>query len=164
MSTNETPDASVVEGRRAQRELYGDTLDVRLGAIMRDYGIPQRRLAAVLGLSAPMLSQLISARRVKIGNPLAYERMVTLERRAQEARTGAGETVLEEVTASDITTTTQQRIHGETRESETPSLARQVRDHVGTSELAAACAALRDVPGVAVLAALLDEALDGEAR
>ena len=43
------------------------------------YGITQRRLAQVLGLSAPMLSQLISGRRIKIGNPAVYERLVMLE-------------------------------------------------------------------------------------
>ncbi|SJM70841.1 hypothetical protein [Gulosibacter sp. 10] len=108
MTAHEDP--AVHANRRAQCELYGDTLEARLGAVRRAYGIPQRRLAQVLGVSAPMLSQLISARRVKMGNPLAYERMVELERRAGELARTDVETILGEVAAADITTTTQQRI------------------------------------------------------
>jgi hypothetical protein len=63
-----------------------------------------------LGISAPMLSQLISARRVKMGNTLAYERMVTLEKRASEAADPASvQRVLDEVAASDVATTLQMR-------------------------------------------------------
>ena len=45
----------------------GDVLD-RCRAVL---GLNQSRLAALLGISAPMLSQVMSAQRIKIGNPNA---------------------------------------------------------------------------------------------
>lgn len=62
-----------------QIQLYGQPLSERFGNVVAAYHITQRRLAEVLGLSAPMLSQLISGRRIKIGNPAVYERLVMLE-------------------------------------------------------------------------------------
>ena len=47
------------------------------------YGLSQRALAQTLGLSAPMLSQLASGQRIKIGSPAVYARLVMLEERAQ---------------------------------------------------------------------------------
>lgn len=86
-----------------QRAIYGTTLAERFGAVMDDYGLSQRSLAKVLGLSAPMLSQLIGARRIKIGNPAVYGRLVMLEARATEADR---EAVLREVEAADPATAT----------------------------------------------------------
>lgn len=96
-----------------QRAIYGTSLAERFGAVMKDYGLSQRSLAAVLGISAPMLSQLIGARRIKIGNPAVYERLVMLE---QRAGTSDIEHVLSEVEKSQpVLTTTQIQtgIHGE---------------------------------------------------
>lgn len=144
-----TPAADELDANRvAQRALYGETLETRLGAITRAYGISQRRLARALGISAPMLSQLISAKRVKMGNPLAHERMAVLEQRADEADTPArAEEILEAVGASDIATTTQMRT--DARRGETPDgdrraevLAAMLRDDVGEGELSAALHAL----------------------
>ena len=84
--------------RGQQRALYGMPLSERFGAVMRDYGLSQRELAGVLGLSAPMLSQLISAQRIKIGNPAVYERLVMLEERRDEVDLPA---VLQQVQDSD---------------------------------------------------------------
>lgn len=96
-----------------QIKLYGQPLSERFGAVVGAYGITQRRLAEVLGLSAPMLSQLNSGRRIKIGNPAVYERLVMLE---QRAGTSDIENVLIEVEQSQpVLTTTQIQtgIHGE---------------------------------------------------
>src|SRR5690625_126923 len=71
-----------MSGIQRQVELYGEPLRDRFRRVIDVYGISQRRLAGVLGLSAPMLSQLISATRTKIGNPAVYERLVLLEQRA----------------------------------------------------------------------------------
>lgn len=68
-----------------QIALYGEPLGTRFGRVMQAYDLSQRRLAATLGLSAPMLSQLISGKRTKIGNPAVYERLVLLEQRSSEA-------------------------------------------------------------------------------
>lgn len=64
--------------RQTQRELYGEPVADIVGRIMSSLGLTQVRLAEVLGLSAPMLSQLIGARRVKIGNPAVLGRLRSL--------------------------------------------------------------------------------------
>ena len=62
-----------------QTEIYGESWAVRLHRLMAAYRLSQARLAGVIGLSAPMLSQLISGQRVKISNPAVYGRIVGLE-------------------------------------------------------------------------------------
>ncbi|MGM7666904.1 DNA-binding protein [Microbacterium sp. A93] len=86
-----------------QRAIYGTSLSERFGDLMAAYRLSQRSLARVLGLSAPMLSQLINAQRIKIGNPAVYERFVMLEERQDEADL---QRVLDEVQASEPVLTT----------------------------------------------------------
>lgn len=74
MSTPETEAAN----RQTQRELYGEPIADIVGRITSALGLTQGRLAEVIGLSAPMLSQLVSARRVKIGNPAVLGRLQSL--------------------------------------------------------------------------------------
>lgn len=62
-------------GREAQAEIYGEPLGDILARCGRVLGLNQAQLAAVLGISAPMLSQLVNGRRVKIGNPVAAQRL-----------------------------------------------------------------------------------------
>lgn len=64
--------------RQTQRELYGEPIADIAHRITTTLGLTQGRLAEVLGLSAPMLSQLIGARRVKIGNPAVLGRLQSL--------------------------------------------------------------------------------------
>lgn len=66
------------EGRAAQADIYGEPLGDILGRCARVLGLNQSQLADVLGISAPMLSQLVNARRVKIGNPVAAQRLQVL--------------------------------------------------------------------------------------
>lgn len=135
-------EATIAANRQAQRDLYGDTLEARISALTRTYGVSQRRLAQALGISAPMLSQLISARRVKMGNTLAYERMVTLETRAHEITDpGTAEDVLQQVAASDVATTLQMRTrpapeHSETLAAVPPDQLRAARDRLAAEGLA----------------------------
>lgn len=63
----------------AQTEMYGEPLGRRIGRLLTAYGVSQARLAAVLGLSPPMLSQLMSGQRAKISNPAVLGRLVRLE-------------------------------------------------------------------------------------
>jgi transcriptional regulator with XRE-family HTH domain len=65
----------------AQREWYGEPLGDRVRRLLVAFGISQGALAAVLGVSPPMLSQLMRGRRAKIGNPAVLARLVTLERK-----------------------------------------------------------------------------------
>lgn len=69
-----TEDAAITQ----QRALYGASLAQLTGDVMASFGLSQAALARILGLSAPMLSQLISGHRVKIGNPAAVHRLQAL--------------------------------------------------------------------------------------
>ncbi len=69
-----------------QRTLYGAPLAELASQATSALGLTQGRLAEVLGLSAPMLSQLLSGQRVKIGNPAVVHRLqsvLTLAGRAE---------------------------------------------------------------------------------
>lgn len=68
-----------------QRALYGEPLRDLADRVMTALGLTQGRLAEALGLSAPMLSQLLSGRRVKIGNPAVVHRLQSLLDLADEA-------------------------------------------------------------------------------
>lgn len=71
----------LARNRCRQRELYGAPLGDRLRRLTAELGITQGRLARTLGLSPAMLSQLASARRVKIGDPAVLARLQLLDRR-----------------------------------------------------------------------------------
>jgi transcriptional regulator with XRE-family HTH domain len=74
-----------------QRELYGEPLGDRIRRLQAALGVSQARLADGLGLSTAMLSQLVSARRVKIGDPGVLARLALLDRYVR--RLPAGESV-----------------------------------------------------------------------
>ena len=65
----------ILTHREEQRRLYGEPLSDIVSRIMSSLSLTQGRVADVLGLSAPMLSQLASGRRFKIGNPQVVERL-----------------------------------------------------------------------------------------
>jgi transcriptional regulator with XRE-family HTH domain len=71
-------DDAVSRNRARQVEWYGESLGDRLGRLRHHLGLSQAALAQALGLSAPMLSQLISAQRAKIGNPAVLGRLIAL--------------------------------------------------------------------------------------
>jgi hypothetical protein len=86
--THDAPDVGaaalrhrIARNRDRQRELYGAPLGERLRRLTGELGITQGRLAQTLGLSPAMLSQLASARRVKIGDPAVLARLQLLDRR-----------------------------------------------------------------------------------
>jgi transcriptional regulator with XRE-family HTH domain len=64
-----------------QREWYGEPLGDRVRRLVVAFNVSQAQLADVLGISAPMLSQVMSGRRAKIGNPSVLARMIMLERK-----------------------------------------------------------------------------------
>lgn len=76
---------AVRRNRELQRRFYGEPLGDRLRRLLAGYGISQSVLAATLGLSTSMLSQLMSGRRAKIGTPAVLGRMLMLERRLADA-------------------------------------------------------------------------------
>jgi transcriptional regulator with XRE-family HTH domain len=78
----------VERNRQAQREAYGEPLVDVFRRLMQAFELSQAGLARVLGISPPMLSQLISAHRVKIGNPAVLHRVRALEELAVQVREG----------------------------------------------------------------------------
>jgi hypothetical protein len=90
----------LARNRQRQRELYGLPLGDRVRRLTATLGITQARLARALGISPAMLSQLASARRVKIGDPGVLARLHLLDRRCATAPppgTAAVEALLDEV-------------------------------------------------------------------
>jgi transcriptional regulator with XRE-family HTH domain len=75
--------ARLADNRERQRELYGAPLGDRVRRVTGALGISQARLARTLGISPAMLSQLVSARRVKIGDPAVLARMLMLDNRCR---------------------------------------------------------------------------------
>jgi hypothetical protein len=84
-----TPMDQTAQNRQLQTELYGEPLGDLVRRISGTLGLTQARLAEVIGLSAPMLSQLMSAQRVKIGNPGVVSRLQALDELA--GREGAAQ-------------------------------------------------------------------------
>lgn len=81
-------DEVLAEHRRRQAELYGEPLGDLIGRVAGRLGMTRARVAEVLGLSAPMVSQLMSAQRIKIGNPLVVRRLQDLVALANEVAAG----------------------------------------------------------------------------
>jgi predicted transcriptional regulator len=144
-----------------QREWYGEPLGDRVRRLVVAFDVSQAQLADVLGLSPPMLSQLMSGRRAKIGNPAVLARMVMLERRVLTPDVASGapaaiRAALEEVRDSRPTVscdTLPVEEHGD--EVLVPGLRRVA----APAELAAAAGLLQE--GFPLLAGLLRRAAGG---
>lgn len=78
----------LVANRHRQAQLYGAPLATVIEGIGHSLGMTQGRIAQVVGLSAPMLSHLVSGRRVKIGNPMAHARLTQLRALAEDVAAG----------------------------------------------------------------------------
>ena len=68
-----------------QRQLYGEPVKELVRRVTDELGLTQSAVASVLGLSPAMMSQLVHAQRVKIGNPVAVARLQALLGLADEA-------------------------------------------------------------------------------
>ena len=93
-----------------QREWYGEPLGDRVRRLVVAFDVSQANLADVLGISAPMLSQVMSGRRAKIGNPQVLARLIMLERKVLTPDVAAGkrealQRALEDVRASNPSVT-----------------------------------------------------------
>ncbi|GGB84139.1 hypothetical protein N798_09905 [Knoellia flava TL1] len=76
---------ATTDPRDQQRLLYGAPLSELAATVRSSLGLTQGRLAEVLGLSAPMFSQLVSGQRIKIGNPAVVRRLQLLLDLSSEA-------------------------------------------------------------------------------
>lgn len=145
--------------RDRQRELYGAPLGDIATGLMSALGLNQVRLAHALGLSAPMLSQLLSGQRTKIGNPAVVHRLQALSDLADDAaRLTADEVAhrLEAIRTEQATITTRTTVAGG---AVPPGLLDGLRGLASSSELARA-ANLLDAEGISDLAVALREASD----
>ncbi|WP_329000204.1 helix-turn-helix domain-containing protein [Kribbella sp. NBC_00709] len=70
---------SYARNLKLQLEWYGEPLGVRFRRLLGRLELSQAQLAGILGLSAPMLSQLMSGQRAKISNPTVLTRLLQLE-------------------------------------------------------------------------------------
>ncbi|MGP4018178.1 helix-turn-helix domain-containing protein [Saccharopolyspora sp. 5N708] len=86
-----TESKNVQRNLALQRQWYGEPLGDRVRRLVVAFRISQAQLAEVLGISAPMLSQVMSGRRAKIGNPSVLARLVMLERKVLIPGVAAGE-------------------------------------------------------------------------
>ena len=80
---------AVRRNRELQRRLYGEPLGDRLRRLLGALDVSQAVLADALGVSSPMLSQLMSGRRVKIGSPAVLGRLLMLEQRVAAGDAGS---------------------------------------------------------------------------
>ncbi|OZM74391.1 transcriptional regulator [Amycolatopsis antarctica] len=85
-----------------QREWYGEPLGDRVRRLVVAFNVSQAFLAEVLGISAPMLSQVMSGRRAKIGNPVVLARMIMLERKVLTPGVAAGDADAMQAALEDV--------------------------------------------------------------
>jgi predicted transcriptional regulator len=83
------PQDATAKARELQSNWYGEPLGTLFRRLINDLGLNQARLATVLGLSAPMLSQLMSGQRAKIGNPAVVQRVQALQELSGQVNAGA---------------------------------------------------------------------------
>lgn len=72
---------SIAENRAEQADLYGVPLADVVHALTVRLRISQSRLAAVLGVSPAMLSQLVSGQRIAVRDPSVLHRLRVLQYR-----------------------------------------------------------------------------------
>ncbi|RZQ59778.1 helix-turn-helix domain-containing protein [Amycolatopsis suaedae] len=85
-----------------QREWYGEPLGDRVRRLVVAFDVSQAYLAEVLGISAPMLSQVMSGRRAKIGNPAVLARMIMLERKVLLPEVASGDVAATKAALEDV--------------------------------------------------------------
>ncbi|CAI9415522.1 DNA-binding protein [Nocardioides sp. T2.26MG-1] len=159
--TSEPPETDKIA---VQRRLYGEPIGVLVRRVTTGLELSQARVAEVLGVSPPMLSQLVSGHRVKIGNPLAVARLQTLLALVEEASSLPRDAVnrrLEEIRDHHGTLATGQFVRG----TEPALLVRRLLRAVASGqELERAAAALSDVsPGLAEVVRIYGTSTEEEA-
>jgi hypothetical protein len=79
------PDPEIAANRERQRALYGAPVADTVHRVVKALGISQGMLARTVGVSPAMLSQLVTGRRVKIGDPAVLARLRRLDERGEVA-------------------------------------------------------------------------------
>ena len=126
-------DPKIVQRNLAlQRQWYGEPLGDRVRRLVRAFNVSQANLADTLGISAPMLSQVMSGRRAKIGNPSVLARLFMLERKVLVPDVAAGKPEAIKQALDDV------------RDSK-PTVGRDLLRVDGSPDASAAVAALRNI-------------------
>ncbi|MGI8524269.1 MAG: hypothetical protein ACR2K3_13325 [Nocardioides sp.] len=151
-----------------QAELYGATIGGSVRRISATLGLSQAAVARVLGISAPMLSQLVHAQRIKVGNPLALQRLQSLLALADEVDSGLAHDAvaprLEAIAAEESTTLTRRRDPSAPAEA-SAAISGVLRAVAGGREIAEAAALLAAThPEVAELLRVYGTGTPEEAR
>lgn len=118
--------ADVESNRAAQRELYGEPLGEVVDRCRAVLGLTQARVAALLGISAPMLSQVMTGHRIKIGNPAAVQRLRVMLDVAEQV-TQERLTVAEAIARVEAAGASGDVLTGTTRGTSAAELAEQVQ-------------------------------------
>lgn len=85
-----------------QKQWYGEPMGDRVRRLVVAFDVSQAYLADVLGISAPMLSQVMSGRRAKIGNPAVLARLIMLERKILTPGVASGDQTAIEEAMNDV--------------------------------------------------------------
>lgn len=162
---------TVERNRAAQQEAYGEPLAEAFRRLMGAFGLSQAGLARVLGMSPPMLSQLVNAQRVKIGNPAVLHRMQSLDELAEAVRTGGVATEDVPARLADIQGSTGQWTRTDAHAAPTPEEAvvdgvrNLLRAVASGQELRSAATVLEaEHPGLAEVLRVYGMGADGPAR
>lgn len=134
----------VAANREAQRQMYGEPLGGIVDRCRSVLGVTQARIAALLGISAPMLSQVMSGQRIRIGNPEAVQRLQVMVEAVEAVE--AGQIAVEEAvaqiaaaqTSADVLTGTTRRAAPRDTASAIQALFRRVASATECLEAAAA--------------------------
>lgn len=163
----------IARNRARQTEWYGEPLGERFRRLLDRLGLPQSALAEALGLSAPMLSQLMSGHRAKISNPAVMSRLIAIESMVTEpgfVRLSAAQTRerLEQIRAQSASTPSPLRIAVPPRQpAPDPVSAIQslLRGLASAAEIEGAAKLLEDdYPDLAELLRVYGNGRTGEAR
>ena len=152
--------------RAQQRELYGAPLNELLGRCGAALNLNQGQTAKLLGVSAPMLSQLVNGHRIKLANPAAGIRLATMVQAAEAVSNG--ELTVEQAVARVEETDPADTYTSTARLRHRPALAAEIRQvfraTASADEFAAAAQLLQgEHPAVAELLAAYGTASEEKA-
>ena len=154
-----------LRNRAVPAELYGAPLGDVLDELTAAFEVSRGAIAHALGLSAPMLSQLASGHRVKIGNPSAVHRLQRLLDALPDIRGGRldpGEAMrsIEAEDPGQVLTRTSQLV----RRRGAADVQQVLRSAASSEELGEAAALLEErFPGLAEVLRVYGTGLDEQA-
>lgn len=133
-------DTDVRRNLARQREYYGEPLGDRVRRLVRHYDVSQAQLAEVMGISPPMLSQVMSGRRQKIATPSVLAKMVLLERGITRRETASGPPQARLSILAEVRSTSPAAALAAAAAPDSAAVVQGLRAELSSAELAAAAA------------------------